>query len=256
MRVTLLGSGNTATVLAALIHKSQKHQLVQVISRHADNAAALAATYNVPHGTLKDGRFLDADLYIIALQDAALDHIGTLEALKGKFVIHTSGSVSINALKPCSDEYGVLYPLQTLSRFNTHTPEVPFMVDGNTQEIRHKILGFAKSLSDKVIEANDKERIGYHVAAVFVSNFANHMFALAELFCKKERLDFQCLLPLINEVNQRVNQYSPFLTQTGPAIRDDVFTLNKHLQALTPYPELRYAYLKMTESIIKVHGKR
>lgn len=251
----MLGSGNTATVLSALIKKAG-HELVQVISRKLENARALASLYGAATGSLTDAQFSEADMYIIALNDVALESIGKITGLKNKFIVHTAGSVSINAVKDCSDRYGVLYPLQSLSKFTEHIPEIPFLVDGNTQEIRHKILGFAKSLSGKVIEANDKERLGYHVAAVFVSNFSNHMYALAELFCNKERLEFKSLLPLISEVNDRVNQYSPFLTQTGPAMRDDVFTLNRHLQILAPYPELRYAYLKMTESIIKVHGKR
>ena len=251
----MLGSGNTATVLSVLINKAG-HQLVQVVSRNIENAKVLASLYGAAAGTLTDTVFSDADIYIIALNDAALDNIEKIPALKNKFVVHTAGAISINALKNCSDSYGVLYPLQTLSKFTDHVPEIPFLVDGNTQEISHKILGFAKGLSGKVIEANDKERLSYHVAAVFVSNFSNHMYALGELFCKKERIEFHSLLPLINEVTNRVNHYSPFLTQTGPAIRDDVFTLNRHLQALSAYPELRYAYLKMTESIIKVHGKR
>jgi hypothetical protein len=61
---------------------------------------------------------------------------------------------------------------------------------------------------------------------------------------------------MMNEINERVNHHSPYLTQTGPAMRDDVFTLNRHLQALSAHPDLKYIYLKMSESIIKVHGKR
>lgn len=221
MRVVMLGSGNTATVLSVLINKAG-HELVQVISRDVENAKALASLYGAASGTLTDPQFSEADIYIMALHDAALDNIEKIPALKDKFVVHTAGAISINALKACSDKFGVLYPLQTLSKFTEHVPEIPFLVDGNTQEISHNILGFAKSLSGKVIEANDKERLSYHVAAVFVSNFSNHMYALGELFCKKERVDFNSLLPLINEVTDRVNNYSPFLTQTGPAIRDDV----------------------------------
>lgn len=251
----MLGSGNTATVLSALIKKAG-HELVQVLSRKIENARSLASLYGAASGSLFDPVYCEADIYILALNDAALDNVSKFTGLKNKFVVHTAGSVSINVLKDCSEKFGVLYPLQTLSKFTEHIPEIPFLVDGNTREICHIILGLARSFSGKVIEANDKERLGYHVAAVFVSNFSNHMYALGELFCNKERLEFKTLLPLINEVNDRVNHYSPFLTQTGPAMRDDVFTLNRHLQILAPYPDLRYTYLKMTESIIKVHGKK
>jgi predicted short-subunit dehydrogenase-like oxidoreductase (DUF2520 family) len=255
MKIVMVGSGNTATVLCVLIQKAG-HEIVQIVSRNINKAQALASLYNASSAILTDAHFAEADMYILALHDTALDHIERVAALKGKLVVHTAGSVSINVLKDCSNTYGVLYPLQSLSKFTEHIPEIPFLVDGNTQEVLHKVLGFAKSLTGNVTEANDTERLNYHVAAIFVSNFSNHMFALGELFCQKERIEFKNLLPLINEVNTRVNKYSPFLTQTGPAIRDDIFTLNRHLQALSSHPDLKYIYLKLSESIIKVHGKR
>lgn len=255
MRVVMLGSGNTATVLCDVIAKGG-HDIVQVVSRDEENAKQLASSYFATTASLTATNFADADIYIVALNDAALDHIENIPALKNKLVVHTAGAISMNALKSCSDAYGVLYPLQTLSKFSDHVPEIPFLVDGNTKETLHRILGFAKSISNNVIESNDTQRLNYHVAAVFVSNFSNHLYALAETFCQQERIEFKSLIPLINEVTLRAIQYSPYLTQTGPAMRNDIFTLNKHLQALTTYPDLKYIYLKLSESIIKIHGKR
>lgn len=255
MRVVILGSGNTATVLSEVITKAG-HQIVQIASRNEINAKSLAEIYGATYSSLTVPQFCEADIYIVALHDAALDHIEKIPALKNKFVVHTAGAVSMNSLKVCSEKFGVLYPLQTLSKFRNYLPEIPFLVDGNNQETLHRVLGFAKTLSKNVIEANDSERLNYHVAAVFVCNFTNHMYALAETFCGRERLDFKNLLPLINETTSRLKDVSPYLSQTGPAIRDDIFTLNRHLQTLTAYPELKYIYLKLSESIIKFHEKR
>ena len=49
------------------------------------------------------------------------------------------------------------------------------------------------------------------------------MYAIAESFCEKEKIDFKNLLPLINEVTLKVNSNSPHDVQTGPAIREDIF---------------------------------
>lgn len=255
MRVVMLGSGNTGTVLCELIVKAG-HEIVQVVSRELEHATSLARSYFAQSGSLSDSSFADADIYIVALADTFLDHIEKVAALKDKFIVHTAGAVSINVLKDCSDRYGVLYPFQSLSKYRENLPEIPFLVDGNNQEVLHHVLGFAKTLSKTVIEANDAERLKYHVAGVFVNNFTNHLFAIAEIFCQKERIDFKTLFPLMEETVSRAKQISPFLTQTGPAIRDDIFTLNKHLQALNDNPELKYLYLKLSESIIKLHGKR
>lgn len=255
MKIVMIGSGNTATVLCALFHKSG-HEIAQVVSRKIENARELASLYHCPAETLAAPEFQPADYYIIALHDAALDHLGKFLALQNKFLIHTAGAVSINALKNYTSTYGVLYPLQTLSKYAPDVAEIPFLVDGNNKESIHHILGLARSISSNVLLADDSQRLHYHVAAVFASNFANHMYALAELYCQKEKIDFKNILPLINEVNKRVASYSPFQTQTGPAMRDDIFTLNRHLQALSSHPDLKYIYVKMSESIIKVHGKR
>ncbi len=255
MKIVMLGSGNAATVLCELIDKAG-HEISQVLSRDYEHARELASKYNALAGIITNSIFEEADFYIIALHDAALDHIEKIPALKEKMVVHIAGAVSINALKDCSNTYGVMYPLQSLSKYADEIPEIPFLVDGNTPEVRHRIIGLAKSLSGNVVEANDTERLNYHVAAVFAGNFANHMYAIADLFCQKERLEFHNLNPLMKEVLDRALKYSPFLTQTGPAIRDDVFTLNKHLQALASHPDYKYIYLKLTESIIKLHGKR
>lgn len=255
MRVVMLGSGNTATVLSEMIVKAG-HTIVQVVSRNEENAKTLASSYLATTAGLASEQFADADIYIVALHDAALDHIEQIPGLRNKWVVHTAGAVSMNVFKDISSTFGVLYPLQSLSKFADHIPEIPFLIDGNTQETLHRVLGFAKTLSDKVIEANDTQRLNFHVAAVFVNNFTNHLYALAELFCEKVRIDFKALFPLIDETTLRAKSISPFLTQTGPAIRDDIYTLNRHLQALASNPDLKYVYLKLTESIIKHHGKR
>jgi hypothetical protein len=89
-----------------------------------------------------------------------------------------------------------------------------------------------------------------HVAGVVVNNFTNHLYAVAEDFCGKENIDFKLLFPLIQETAQRLNHFSAKDVQTGPALRNDVFTLDKHLRILSAHPKLKYLYLKLTNSIM------
>ena len=51
---------------------------------------------------------------------------------------------------------------------------------------------------------NDEERLKLHVAAVIVSNFTNHLYAIAEEFCTSEHVDFNLLKPLIMETANRI----------------------------------------------------
>lgn len=255
MKIVIVGSGNTATVLGRLIKQSD-HDLVQVVSRSITNAQALAMELGASFGELTAPSYEHADIYIIALQDHVLSSLEKYPGLKNRFVVHTAGSVGMRVLEKISDRYGVLYPLQTLSKFTDHLPAIPFMVDANNADTLDTIMQFAKTLSGTVSHANDKQRSSYHIAAVFAANFANHMYALAEIYCQREQIEFKNVLPLIQEISDKVSKYSPYLTQTGPAMRDDVFTMSRHLEALSPYPDLKYMYLKLTENIVKIHGKR
>ena len=99
------------------------------------------------------------------------------------------------------------------------------------------------------IEHNIRWRLGFHLAAVFCNNFVNHLYALAERFCRTEEIDFNLLLPLIKETALRVNDLSPSVAQTGPAIRQDTDTIEKHLTLLKNYPQLTRIYTLLTESI-------
>lgn len=254
MKVVIVGSGNVATTLSGLIQKAG-HEILQIVSRNRDHAIVLASKYNADAVSLTESEFADADIYIIALSDAALETVGKINGLRNKFVVHTAGSVSKDALKNITSTYGILYPLQTLSKITTQIPQIPFLVEGNNKETLDQVIEFAKTLSDKVIPVNETERLHYHIAAVFAGNFSNHMYAIAENFCELEKIDFRNLLPLINEVTRKVNNNSPHDVQTGPAMREDIFTINRHLQALSSYAEFKYLYLKLSESILKFHEK-
>ena len=129
-------------------------------------------------------------------------------------------------------------------------PEIPLFFDGNDEVAKKALASLAHSISnEKVAEAGDDERIKMHVAAIIVSNFTNHLYTLAEDYCKKEGLDFTQLLPLIEETAARINTISPKQAQTGPAIRHDKETLHKHLELLSAHPHLKNIYLLLTESI-------
>lgn len=130
-----------------------------------------------------------------------------------------------------------------------HLPEIPFMVDGNTEDNRTLLYDFAKTLSAHVAVADDQQRLLTHIGAVLASNFTNHLYVLTEDFCNKKNIDFNMLLPLIREVTERLHTYSPQYMQTGPAIRHDANTIEKHISALASFPSSQSLYRHFTESI-------
>ena len=99
-------------------------------------------------------------------------------------------------------------------------------------------------------KASDDQRLKLHLAAVIVNNFTNHLYALAADYCDNEQIDFKMLQPLIEETALRLREHLPRDVQTGPAIRKDMITIDKHLRILSEHPALKKIYLQMTDSIM------
>jgi predicted short-subunit dehydrogenase-like oxidoreductase (DUF2520 family) len=255
MKIAIIGSGNVATVLGKVIQNAG-HDIVQVLSRNENHAMTLAAVFGCTAGSFRTTAYKKADIYLLAISDNSLYHLHQYAYLGDKLAVHTAGSVSKDVLKNISANFGILYPLQSLNRDADTIPEIPLLIDGNSEAAIENIRQFAHTLSNKVNIASDGERLSYHVAAVIVNNFTNHLFALADEYCRKENIDFKNLFPLIDETTERIKKYPPELVQTGPAIREDIYTLGKHLQVISLHPDLKYLYLKLSESILKHHQKK
>ena len=250
MDIVIIGSGNVASVLGRKF-KAAGHKIVQVVSRNASVASKLAYEWDTESTNYISLVNKKADVYLIAVSDDAIPAIiSELKLPAKKIVAHTAAAVSKDVLKGVSDHYGVFYPLQSLRKEMKILPDVPVFFDGNDEVAKKTLEKLAHSIADeKVTEAGDDARMKLHVAAVFVSNFTNHLYTLAEDYCKKEGLDFKQLLPLIEETALRIKKISPKQAQTGPAVRQDKDTLEKHIELLKDHPKLKSIYLLLTESI-------
>jgi predicted short-subunit dehydrogenase-like oxidoreductase (DUF2520 family) len=252
MDIVIIGSGNAATVLGRKF-KAAGHTILQVYSRNASAASKLAYEWNTESTNYKSLINKQAHVYIIAVDDDAIQDVADNLKLPGSVVAHTAASVPKEILQHVTKHYGVFYPLQSMRQETTHLPEVPVFFDGSDEIAKSKLEALAHSIAaEKVVQAGDDERMKLHVAAVVVSNFTNHLYTLAEEYCKKEGLDFRQLLPLIEETALRIKEVSPATAQTGPAIRHDKETIRKHIELLKDHPQLKNMYILMTESIGQV----
>ncbi len=249
MEIVIIGSGNVAAVLGRKFI-SAGHQIIQVVGRNAKTASALAYEWDTVSTNYMIAINKNAEVYIIAVSDEAIDDVVRELKLPGKIVAHTAASVPKEVLKKVTEHYGVFYPLQSLNKDMKSLPDTPIFYDGSDDMTKKKLHTLANSISEeKVAVAGDDERLKIHVAAVFVSNFVNHLFALAEEYCRKEGLDFKQLLPLIGETASRIKEIAPQQAQTGPALRHDSETIYKHLELLMDHPRLKNIYVLLTESI-------
>ncbi len=248
MKVVLIGSGNAATVLGRRIAESG-HAIVQVFSRSREHAARLASILDCPCCTEWQEISRDGELYLVALSDNALLSLGERLTLPGKLVVHTAGAISRDVLMGVSENYGVLYPLQSLRAAIPYFAKIPLLVDARHPADLQRIMDFARTISVQVEAADDATRLKLHLAGVIVNNFSNHLYALAAAFCQREGIRFDLLLPLISETAGRLSLIDPREAQTGPAVRGDDATIKKHLKLLDNYKDINELYQLFTVQI-------
>jgi predicted short-subunit dehydrogenase-like oxidoreductase (DUF2520 family) len=226
------------------------HSILQVLGRREESVARLAGELGCGHTTRWTEIDREAELYLVALSDSALEGLGKELSLPGKLVLHTAGAVSRDVLSGVSERSGVLYPLQSLRREIRPFPEeIPLLIDASRPEDIAVIGAFARTIARQVEQADDSTRLKLHMSATLVNNFTNHLYTLAAEYCGKEGIDFSLLLPLIRETAERVGGYAPSAVQTGPAIRGDQNTITRHLNLLDKYQNIKDLYSLFTVKI-------
>ena len=245
--IVFLGFGNVNFHLINTLYKHNKDSVIQVYNRSEINLNKELS--KIPF-TTDLSKIKEADLYIIGIPDDAIAAFSETLPLKNKLVVHTSGSVSMEALSK-RNRKGVFYPLQTFSKnrevnFNT----IPICIEAKEEADLELLTNLGKSLSEKVVEIDSDERSKLHLAAVFVNNFVNHLYAIGDDILGNNELSFDLLHPLIEETASKVKTLSPSEVQTGPARRGDQKTIEKHLHLLKEGPESEL-YQQLTESLMK-----
>jgi len=251
MNILFLGSGNVATHLALAIHKTE-HQIVQVYSRTKASAAALGNRLGVPHTHLVEEIMQNADLYIYAVSDDALTSLVSLNIAPQAVHVHTAGSVAMDIFKGYKKHYGVLYPLQSLSKDKTvDFQQVPLLLEASDAVTKQALNAFAKEISGQVYHYSTEQRLKIHLAAVFANNFVNHLFHIAADIMESSDIDFDLLKPLIKETVEKIDHLSPAEAQTGPARRNDQKIMQQHLEMLKDQPKLQKLYRELSQMILE-----
>jgi predicted short-subunit dehydrogenase-like oxidoreductase (DUF2520 family) len=254
--IVIIGAGNLATQLAlALFEKG--FQVNQIYSRNIESARELAQKVNASFTNDLSQLYSEADIYVIAVKDSAIQEVlENLNLDESKLIVHTAGSIPMNILEGFTNNYGVLYPLQTFSKSRkVDFSGIPICFEANHPSNILKLEELGKTLSISVNQINSDERKTLHLAAVFTNNFVNHFYSIGAEILQDKKLDFDLLKPLIRETAAKIESMNPAEAQTGPARRNDQNIIGAQLKMLHDKPEYQKIYSFVSESIFQLQQK-
>ena len=255
MKIVIIGAGNLATNLARVLYEKIS-QDIHIHSKTEISAKRLADKLQCPFSFNINDIPFNANLYIISVNDSAISELNKDNVLKekinNKLVVHTAGSIAMEELKNLSANYGIFYPLQTFSKFKkADFSKIPLCLEANSGFNYNQLSKIAFKISEDVRKINFEQRKHIHLSAVFANNFSNNMFAIAEKILKENQIDFDILLPLINETLKGLQKNSPKKLQTGPAKRNDINVMNNHIELLNSNEDLQNIYKFVSDNIQK-----
>jgi len=255
LSISFIGAGNVAHHLALNFYANGV-KIKEIYNRSSKAGLTLADKVNAAYiDTISD--LQPADIIIIAVSDSYIRSISESINLNGganTIITHTSGSQPLSVLKR-HEHRAVFYPLQSFRKeLDLDISSVPILISAESEEISNRLIEIGNIISHNVIRISDDDRSLLHLPAVMVNNFTNHILQLAYEYCDGHNLDFSLLQPLIKETVTRLeNNLAPRDMQTGPALRGDEATLNRHEKQLEAHPIVLSLYQFMTEQIKKYY---
>lgn len=253
----IMGSGNVASHLAPSLTRAG-WRCRAVWSRSPEHAAELASLVGAESTSDRDlfAHLLQGDpsveLLLLCVSDDGLAEVAeSLPPDLTATVVHTSGSTPMSVLSGLRS-YGVLYPLQTFSKSRAlDMARVPLLLEWSDAEAEDRLRNLAGALgSDDVRHVTSGERGNLHLAACFGCNFVNHLLVVAQDLLRGTPLSLSDMRPLIEEtISKALTADDPAALQTGPAVRHDTSTLQRHEALLRNDPHLTTIYQLMTQSI-------
>lgn len=248
----MIGAGNVSTHISR--HLCSKGQRISgIYSRSMESAQNLARELGCPGTDDPDEVPEQADFYIVCVPDGAIPEVLDRFRDRKGIWLHTAGAVGMDVFQGLFSSCGVLYPLQTLSRAREVDLEnTPFLLEGSSEKVSESIYRLAGILSTNLHKVDSHTRRMFHLAAVFANNFTNHMVHVGQQILHEQELDPQLLYPILNETVQKILGLGAREAQTGPALRNDLETMQKHVELLKRHPEWEKLYTFISRDIRRV----
>jgi predicted short-subunit dehydrogenase-like oxidoreductase (DUF2520 family) len=254
-RISFAGAGKVAGALCRELY-GRGHIIGHISSRNRTKGCRLADTCKA---TWSDNLIFpsETEILIVAVPDNILSEVlADLKSNPDTIVAHTAGSLGLDVFPDGINNCGVFYPLQTFSENrNPDLSSVPFFIEASSENCTLILKELAETISSTVYLSDTGHRRLLHLAAVFVSNFTNHMLTTGKEISSMAGFEYDVLKPLIMETISKATDMGPEKSQTGPAVRYDINTIEKHLDLLSFSPELKKIYDLISKSIISYHKK-
>lgn len=258
MKIGFIGAGHVGFSLSKWINL--KHNNVKGIYSLNIEDSKECARFSISEYYSNLSKLVnDCDTLFLTINDDSIqlvvDELIKLN-VKNKTLIHTSGSLSSKIFNELNN-YNKCYSIHPIYAFSSklesykYLDDIYFTLEGNNSDIDE----LNELFNNKIVVIDKDKKEKYHLACSMISNMVCGITDIAETLFKDIGInDRNIYLPLFNNISKNIISFNSLNSLTGPIIRNDIGTVNKHINNLSGNELMIYKYLGL--HLISMSEKR
>ncbi|MDG5767189.1 DUF2520 domain-containing protein [Balneolales bacterium ANBcel1] len=265
---SVIGTGRLGSALAvSLLNKN--YRVHSLFNRSEEPLRKLVTETDVGvYGAFPRQRDELGDLVFIAVPDdriaavaeQAADQLGSLE---GTAWVHTSGATPSEVLKPLADrgaKTAAFHPVQTFNGLNRHKAfDQCFVTLQGDSGLCLDLKQIVRVLGARPLIVDFRQKTAIHLAAVMVCNYYATLFSGTRTILDENGVEVrsrELFGPMVRQTVEALLAHPPEEVLTGPVVRGDFGSVERHLKLLEALPEWNTIYRNLGRATLELARKR
>jgi len=261
--IAIVGAGNFAAALAISLREADfRVDAIITRARTASLSRARGLASKIGSRALAHGEQLQARIVWICVPDSAIAQAAASIAnqleRRDTVALHSSGVLSSDALQPLREKgvsVAAVHPFMTFVRGSKPSlAGVPFAMEGDSRAVR-LARSIVRRLGGKPYAIGKKDKNAYHAWGTLASPLLTALLAATEQVAglagvsRKEAR--QRMLPILLQTVRNYGEFGGAGGFSGPIVRGDVATVQRHLEVLRKLPVPRQVYATLARAALE-----
>lgn len=270
-KVSFLGCGRVGRTIARVL-KDAGYEIGMIVTQSDKNTREAVDFIGAGiHASDLVSAALSGTIHFIATNDDAIDEIVQMldteisASLENHYFFHFSGSVTSESLAPLRKKgaaVGTIHPLQVfadpLKALET-LPGIYYAIEGEDKAMELAVQ-IVDRLQGKLLLIPTGRKVLYHAAGVFAANYltvlVNIVVGIMEEIGESPEDAYQAFLPLMVGALQNIEEFGVAGALTGPVVRGDSRTIQRHIKALDDLkPEWVTVYKVLGQEAVEIAAR-
>lgn len=270
-KVSFLGCGRVGRTMARAL-KDAGYEIGMIVTQNDKNTREAIDFIGAGiHATDLVSAALSGTIHFIATNDDAIEEIVQMldaeisASLENHYFFHFSGSVTSEVLAPLQKKgaaVGTIHPLQVfadpLKALET-LPGIYYAIEGQDKAMELAVQ-MVDQLQGKLLLIPTGRKVLYHAAGVFAANYltvlVNIVVGIMEEIGESPEDAYQAFLPLMVGALQNIEEFGVAGALTGPVVRGDSRTIQRHIKALNDLkPEWVTVYKVLGQEAVEIAAR-